>query len=111
MTDLRIGDKDQPQREHPLLEVICVIVSYLPATHPFEHPYPPATAVETARVAAMTFFHVSDRQERDTYRYYLELDGVRVTDTSQTLAHLAGEHHRTHTLHFHLVEEITPGAA
>jgi hypothetical protein len=88
---------------------VHVKVAYLPATEPFTDAYAPATALETVRQAAMTFFHVADRQERDTYRYYLELDGVRLTDTTITLEHLVDEQHRGHELHFNLIEEITPG--
>ena len=107
MTDLHTTEKEHLAERRP--ETIRVVVSYLPAVHPFERAYSPDTTAETVRVDAMAFFHVSDRQERDTYRYFLELDGVRITDTSVTLAHLAAGHGHTHELHFHLVEEITPG--
>jgi hypothetical protein len=89
-----------------------VTVDYLPAAAPYHHRYAAEAILETVRTAAMAFFHVSDRQERDTYRYFLEFGGVRITDTSQTLAQLAeAHHHQGHELRFHLVEEITPGSA
>ncbi|MGH9919850.1 MAG: hypothetical protein ACRD6W_13430 [Nitrososphaerales archaeon] len=58
----------------------------------------------------MAFFGVHDRQERDTYRYFLEFHGERITDTAQTLGHFADEHCLKDEAHFNLVEEITPGA-
>jgi hypothetical protein len=87
---------------------IQVTVDYLPAAAPFQHRYPPETTVETVRVAAMKFFGVQDRQDRDTYRYFLEISGTRITDTSQPISNFI-EHGREH--HFHLVEQITPGSA
>jgi hypothetical protein len=86
---------------------IEVTVDYLPAAAPFHHRYAPDTTVETVRVAAMAFFGVQDRQDRDTYRYFLEIGGTRITDTSQPISNFI-EHGRE--LHFHLVEQITPGS-
>lgn len=86
---------------------IAVKVDYLPASAPFHERYPPDTTAEAVRVAAMVFFGVQDRQERDTYHYYLECGGIRITDTSQPISELV-EH--GHKLHCHLVEQITPGA-
>jgi hypothetical protein len=98
-------------REHPHEQPVHVTVSYLPATHPFAHRLDDETTAETVRAEAMAFFHVSDRQERDTYRYFLELLGTRIVDTAVTLEYLLGEHHHEgHELHFHLIEEITPGS-
>lgn len=88
---------------------INVKVAYLPAAHPFHDRYDEDTVAEVVRAAAMAFFGVADRQERDTYKYFLELDGVRI-DTSETLEHLVQEQHHGRELHFNLVEEITPGA-
>src|SRR5260221_11299420 len=82
-------------------------VDPLPAAAPFHHRYAPETTVETVRVAAMAFFGVRDRQDRDTYRYFLEIGGMRITDTSQPISNFV-EHGRE--LHFHLVEQITPGS-
>jgi hypothetical protein len=95
------------ERHRP--HTIEVRVSYLPATHPFEKDFPPPTTLETVRTDAMAFFQVHDRQERDKYQYFLEFDGARIVNTSQTLAEFTAEHHHSHELHFHLVEEITPG--
>lgn len=86
---------------------IQVTVDYLPAAAPFHHRYAPETIVESVRMAAMKFFGVQDRQDRDTYRYFLEIGGTRITDTSQPISNFV-EH--GHELHFHLVEQITPGS-
>lgn len=87
---------------------VQVTVNYLPAAGPFREEYPHGAILETMRGQAMEFFGVQDRQERDTYRYYLEFEGERLTDTSQTLGDLVGERRRG--AHFNLIEEITPGA-
>jgi hypothetical protein len=99
-----------PETDTPMpsdLREIQVAVDYLPAAAPFHHRYAPETIVEAVRVAAMKFFGVQDRQERDTYRYFLEIGGIRITDTSQPISNFV-EH--GHELHFHLVEQITPGS-
>src|SRR2546422_10425684 len=88
---------------------VRVTVSYLPAAAPFRESYSPDTVLEDIRGAAMVFFEVKDRQERDTYRYYLEFEGERLTDTSRTLGDVIGERRRG--VHFNLIEEITPGAS
>jgi len=87
---------------------IQVTVDYLPAAEPFHHRYTPETTAETVRDAAMKFFGVQDRTERDTYHYFLEIHGTRITDTSQPISNFL-EH--GHELHFHLVEQITPGSS
>jgi len=56
----------------------------------------------------MKFFGVQDRQERDTYHYFLEIHGTRITDTSQPISNFLKHGHE---LHFHLVEQITPGSS
>jgi hypothetical protein len=86
---------------------VQVTVDYLPAAAPFHMEFPPATTLEVVRTAAMEFFGVRDRTERDTYKYYLAFEGNRLTDTGQTLEQLLGPHRKG--AHFHLVEEITPG--
>jgi hypothetical protein len=107
---MSIAREVQPSEGHPRPELIETTVSYLPAAHPYRHPYPPETALETVRTDSMDFFGVRDRQERDTYRYYLEYAGQRITNTAQTLEQFAAEHHLKDHVHFNLVEEITPGA-
>lgn len=87
---------------------VRVTVDYLPAAEPYRHAYSLTTVLESIRVAAMEFFGVQDRQERDTYRYYLEFEGERLTDTTRTLGEVIGERHKR--AHFNLIEEITPGA-
>lgn len=89
-------------------KTINTTVDYLPAAAPFKQGYSRETQVEVVRSEAMQFFGVSDRQERDTYRYYLDFEGQRLTDTSVELGALIGEKRRA--AHFNLVEEITPGA-
>jgi hypothetical protein len=86
---------------------VRVTVSYLPAAAPFRDEFPRESTLEQVRVQAMGFFGVQDRTERDTYRYYLEFDGERITDITRTLASLIGERRRG--AHFNLIEEITPG--
>ncbi|MGH8930018.1 MAG: hypothetical protein ACRDZO_05120 [Egibacteraceae bacterium] len=86
---------------------IQVKVDYLPAAAPFHDRFAPDATAESVRTAAMAFFGVQDRQERDTYQYFLECGGNRITDTGQPISHLV-EH--GHQLHCHLVEQITPGA-
>jgi hypothetical protein len=84
---------------------VKVSVDYLPAAEDFRKDYPTTTSIETIRSDAKTFFGVQDRQERDTYFYFLVHDGQRIQDTSITLEQLIGPH--THAAHFSLVEEIT----
>ncbi len=86
-----------------------VIVDYLPATEDFRKDYPADTTLEVIRTDAKNFFGVQDRQERDTYFYYLAYKGERVPDTAITLLQLIGEH--LHAAHFALVEQITAGGA
>jgi hypothetical protein len=88
---------------------IKVSVDYLPAATDFHQDFPPQTILETIRTDAKSFFGVQDRQERDTYYYYLAHDGQRIQDTSITLEQLIGPH--PHAAHFSLVEEITAGSA
>ena len=85
-----------------------VIVEYLPATGAFHHEYERTETLAIVRTDAMVFFGVHDRQERDKHEFFLEFNGTRVTDTSQTLGDLIGPH--KHKAEFHLVEQITPGA-
>src|SRR5882724_10309790 len=98
---------EEGQEARGAQENVHVTVDYLPATKPFVQAYPATTIVETVRTDAMAFFGVRDRQERDTYRYFLELSGSRLTNTEQTLEQILGSHRRG--AHFHLVEQITPG--
>jgi hypothetical protein len=91
----------------PTRQEIKVTTDYLPATQDFHRDYVPDTVLETIRTDAKNFFGVQDRQERDTYFYYLMHDGQRVQDTSTTLGHLIGPH--PHAAHFSLVEQITAG--
>ena len=96
--------------EHPTpppAPPVQVTVDYLPAAKPFHNDFVETTTVETVRIEAMNFFGVRDRQERDTYKYFLEFEKVRLTDTSQTLRHLLGANRRG--AHFNLIEEVTKG--
>jgi len=95
-----------PQGKH---EDVEAIVDYLPATEDFKKEYARTTVIESIRTYAKTFFRVQDRQERDTYFYYLVFRGERIQDTQVTLEQLVGEHEPR--AHFTLVEEITAGTA
>lgn len=88
---------------------VHVTVNYLPAAAPYKEEHQHETVLETIRAQAMGFFGVQDRQERDTYRYYLEFEGQRLANANQTLGELIGEKRRG--AHFNLIEEITPGAS
>lgn len=90
------GDKTQQ---------VKVKVDYLPATEDFKKEYPDEATVEQVRTDAKNFFGVQDRQERDTYFYYLTHKGERVGDTSVTLDALV----KGNSAHFTLVEQITAG--
>ncbi len=107
--EVKVSQTQQTQESHAKPSAVEVDVRYLPAAHPFHQTYPPETTLETVRTEAMNYFGVQDRTERDTYRYYLGFEGQRVTDTSQTLAGLIGQHREG--VHFELIEEITPGRA
>ena len=88
---------------------VDVTVDYLPATAAFHHQYTRTATLGTVRTEAMVFFGVRDRQEgRDTYEYFLEFQGSRVTNTSQTLDALLGP--QRSGAEFHLIEQITQGA-
>ncbi len=105
------GTHEQKQIDHPKPPPppppVQVTVDYLPATKPFHKDFGETTVVEAVRAEAMTFFGVRDRQERDTYRYFLEFEKARVTNTAQTLRDLLGPKRRG--AHFNLIEEVTPG--
>src|SRR5438093_440597 len=83
-----------PGRTGPAVDLahVEVTVSYLPATQPFHERYPEQATLESVRADAMKFFGVRDHQERDTFRYYLEFDGARISNLSQTIRQLLGEH-------------------
>jgi hypothetical protein len=55
----------------------------------------------------MTFFGVSDHQDRDTHQFFLEFKSQRLTNMTETLDELLGPHRRG--AHFNLIEQITPG--
>lgn len=86
---------------------VKVNVDYLPATEDYKEEYAKDTVVETVRTDAKNFFGVQDRQERDTYFYYLTHKGARVEDTNVTLDELV----TGKSAHLTLVEQITAGAS
>lgn len=92
---------------HPPKGSIRTTVEYLPAAHPYRHEYPGTTQLTNVRLDAMGFFGVSDHRDRDVHEFFLTFHGSRITDLSQTIAHLIG--HEDHNAHFDLVEQITPG--
>lgn len=89
--------------------LIEATVDYVPATEPFHAKEESAATIEAVRQTAMTYFNVSDHQDRDTHKFWLEFDGRRLIDPDQTLEGLLGEHRKG--AHFVLVEEITKGAS
>src|SRR5262245_57747063 len=103
-TDVTAGG--QPEGAHAEQNV-QVTVEYLPASAPFHRTYARAAALESVRTDAMAFFGVRDHQDRDTHRFFLEFEGARVTNTSQTLDQLLGVHRRG--AHFNLIEEVVAG--
>lgn len=90
-------------------EIVKVVVTYLPAPEPFRQVFKDEALVGTVRTEAMTFFHVSDHQDRDKHEFFLEFEGRRLTNMAETLGQLLGPHR--HEAHFNLVEEITKGAS
>ena len=105
--EVSLTEQGERGGQHSDIAEIRVTVDYLPAVQPFRGEYQGTVAIETVRMAAMAFFGVADRQERDKYQYFLEFDGGRVADTQRTLDQLFGVHRRG--AHFHLIEQITPG--
>ena len=103
-----VGVEHQGEQSHGDQPNVQVFVNYLPATKAFHHAYPGTTTLATVRTDATTFFGVRDRQERDKYEYFLEFQGSRITNTSQTLEQLLGPQRRG--AEFNLIEQITPGA-
>jgi hypothetical protein len=99
---------EEPADQRGAGKEVDVTVDYLPATAAFHHEYPRTETLASVRTDATVFFGVRDRQERDKYEYFLEFDGKRITDTSQTLSDLLSPHKRK--AEFHLVEQITPGS-
>ena len=84
-----------------------VTVEYLPAAKPFHRPYADSATVGAVRTDAMAFFGVTDHKDRDTHQFFLEFNGQRLTNMTETLAQLLGPHRKG--AHFNLVEQITPG--
>ena len=109
MTDLQNKGASQEETQRPAAapQDVQVTVNYLPATKAFHHAYPGPTTLAPVRTDAMAFFGVQDRKERDQYEYFLEFQGRRITDLSQTLDQLLGPHRRG--AEFNLIEQITPG--
>ncbi len=88
---------------------VATEVAYLPAVAVFKKSYEDETRVSVVRIDAMAFFHVADHRDRDTHEFFLEFEGRRVADLSQTLEQLMGRDRRH--ARFNLIEQITPGAA
>jgi hypothetical protein len=110
MAEIQTAASDeQGKQAKPAEQEVQVIVIYLPASQPFRHAYLGTTTLGTVRTDAMSFFGVQDRTDRNKYEYFLEFEGRRLTNLSETLDALLGPHRRG--AEFHLVEQITPGAA
>lgn len=107
-TEKPVGVEQQAKDAHGTHPAVRVTVNYLPANKAFHEAYPGTTTLATVRTDATKFFGVHDRQERDKYEYFLEFQGSRLTNTSQTLDQLLGSHPRR--AEFNLIEQITPGA-
>src|SRR5213593_2083520 len=93
----REARSEMAQVEAKKEQQVKVKVDYLPATEDLKRDYKPETLVETVRADAKSFFGVQDRQERDTYFYYLTHNGQRIQDTNTALGQLIGPHpHAAH---------------
>jgi hypothetical protein len=103
------GEVDEQHTEHPELrrEVVEVTVAYLPAPKPFHRKYGDETVIGVIRTDAMQFFGVHDHQDRDKHEFFLEFEGRRLADMSETLEKLLGRHRRE--AHFNLIEQIMQG--
>jgi hypothetical protein len=101
-----VGIDAQPKAAE---QEVRVTVVYVAATQPYRHPYPGTTTLGMVRTDAMKFFGVQDHTDRNKYEYFLEFEGKRITNLSETLDGLLGPHRRG--AEFHLIEQITPGAA
>jgi len=95
------------EREQPAKDLVKVKVSYLPATKQFEQEYVRPTELSIVRADAMAFFGVRDHKDRDTQEFFLEFEGRRLTNLSETLGELLGPHRPE--AEFHLVEQVTQG--
>ena len=107
-SDKAVRVEEHAAQPHGGEQAVQVTVNYLPATKAFHQAYPGTTTLATVRTDATAFFGVRDRQERDKYEYFLEFQGSRITNTSQTLEQLLGPQRRG--AEFNLIEQITPGA-
>jgi hypothetical protein len=102
------------QKEHAVPETLAektieTKVGYLPAPKPYDHRYPLDTLMEAIRAGAMAHFGVENYTDRNTHEFFLEFEGQRITDYSQTLeAVVGGRHHEK--ADFELVEQVTAGA-
>jgi hypothetical protein len=101
-----IQPAEQTGREEALVHVQ---VRYLPAAEPFKRSYDDETVVTSVRRDAMSFFGVQDHTDRDRHDFFLEFEGRRITETSQTLEQLFGRDRRD--AHFNLIEQITAGSS
>jgi hypothetical protein len=106
--DVLDQSEKSPQHDHDRKEQVAVTVSYLPAPRPYHHSFEGQTTVGTVRTDAMTFFGVRDYKDRDTHEFFLEFEGLRLTNLAETLDQLLGPHRRE--AHFNLIEQVTQGA-
>lgn len=100
---------EENKQAKPGEQEVQVTVVYIAAAQPFHRAYVGSTTLGTVRTEAMNFFGVKDHTDRNKYEYFLEFEGKRITNLSETLDTLLGLHRRG--AEFHLVEQITPGAA
>ena len=88
-------------------KVVAITVSYLPAPSPFHRKYEDKATVGIVRTDAMDFFGVRDHKDRDTHEFFLEFEGRRLTNLTETLEQLLGPRRRE--AHFNLIEQVTQG--
>ena len=98
---------EEVHKETPPEAHVDVQVHYLPATQAFRRDYDDETLVATVRTDAMAFFGVQDHTDRDKHEFFLEFEGQRITNTSQTLEQIFGRDR--HQAKLNLVEQITAG--
>jgi hypothetical protein len=88
-------------------KTVKVVVAYLPAAETFSKRYEEDTLMSMVRTEVMAHFGVQDHTDRDQHEFFLELDGVRITDYSVTLGSLLGNEPKK--ADFGLVEQVTAG--
>ncbi len=84
-----------------------VTANYLPSTEHYREPFQRAQTLGDVRNQVMTFFNVSDHQDRDKHTFHLLFEGQQRDDPGVALVTLVGD--ERHTAHFQLIERIQQG--